>query len=454
MTVSDPDDSLLLPTTMLAHYQIRTPIGSGAMGTVYEAQDTGLDRIVAVKVLKSEISEDADIVRRFQREARAAARVNHKNLTHIYFVGEADGHHFFAMEHLPGRTLEELVEEDGPMDLPGAIEVLVQAARGLAAAHEADVIHRDVKPSNIMLMQNGEVKVTDFGLAKSLSGEADVTGAGKVMGTPRYMSPEQCRSQKLDARSDLYNLGLLGWYLLTGRHAFDGKTLGVVLDDQMNKPLPPLAEHCPELPSSVHKVLSKFAAKRPEDRPADMNQAIAMLENLRPRVLDLAPLAARGAAFLIDSVLVVVVVVMGIGGAALLIKVKEPGPTLSIAKNLFTFALVVFSQFGMERLVGGSLGKLLFNLRVTGKDGDRPGIRPLIFRFLIRYPATPLILLSSLFSSLAFRLVGISWVLALAAIVAGLVTYVLTRGRTLSDILTGTRVIYRTPRRSQERVTA
>ena len=449
-----PDDSLLAPGTMLAHFRILAPIGAGAMGTVYEAHDTALDRSVAVKVLKSEISQDEEIVRRFQREARAAARVNHPNLTHIYFVGETKGRHYFAMERLPGRNLEDVITADGPMELSAALDVLIQAAHGLAAAHEADVIHRDVKPGNIMLLPSGVVKVTDFGLAKSLTGEADVTSAGQVIGTPRYMSPEQCKGQKLDRRSDLYNLGLLGWFLLAGRHPYEGKSLGVVLNDQMNQPLPDLREYCPDLPKAVQRTLQALAAKDPEDRPADMTSAIAMLTDLRPRMLDLAPFVARAAAMLVDLLLLLVVVLVAAGGMRMLLLLAgtaELAPGVVWLSNVFYVCLLILSQFGMERLVGGSLAKLLFNFRVTAKDGGRPETRALVLRFLIRFPATPMLLLP--FTQIAPVLFGLGLtLLAILAPVAGAICYFIRGKKTLSDVLTGTRVVYRSSGR--ERATA
>jgi len=447
MEGSLPDESLLAPSTMLAHYRILAPIGAGAMGTVYEAHDTALDRVVAVKVLKSEISQDEDIVRRFQREARAAARVNHPNLTHIYFVGETEGRHYFAMERLPGRNLEDVITDDGPMDLSPALDVLIQAARGLAAAHAADVIHRDVKPGNIMLLPSGEVKVTDFGLAKSLTGEADVTGAGQVMGTPRYMSPEQCQGQKLDRRTDIYNLGLLGGFLLAGRHPYEGESLGVVLNDQMNQPLPDLRKHCPDLPRSVQKTLQAIAAKDREDRPGDMAAVIAMLEDLRPRMLDLAPFAARAAAILVDLLLLLVVALFAAGGVQMLLFVlgtAERAPWIMWLINTFYVCLLILSQYGMERLVGGSLAKLLFHFRVTAKDGGRPETRALVFRFLIRFPATPLLFLP--FTQIAPTLFGLGLtLLAILAPVAGAICYFSRGKKTLSGVLTGTRVVYHRP---------
>ena len=265
--MADQPDPRLSTGTRIAHYEIEAPIGEGAMGVVYRAHDTALERPVAVKVLKSAVAEDEALVQRFFREARAAAKVNHPHLTHIYFVGEEGDAHFFAMELLPGQDLEACVKEHGPLPWARALEVLIQTAKGLAAAHAAGVIHRDVKPSNVILQPDGQAKVTDFGLAKSLQADVDATQAGSLLGTPTYMSPEQCRGRTVDARSDVYALGLTGWFLLTGNPPHEGESLGDMLDRQMNEPLPSLAEALPDAPKELGEALRDMCAKDPDKRP-------------------------------------------------------------------------------------------------------------------------------------------------------------------------------------------
>jgi serine/threonine-protein kinase len=404
------------------------------MGTVYEAHDTALDRTVAVKVLRPEISEDESTVTRFVREARAAAKVNHPNLTHIYFVGREDGRRFFAMEFLPGRTLEEAVLGDGPMDLAETVEVLVQAARGLGAAHGADVVHRDVKPSNLILA-DGVVKVTDFGLAKSVSGEMDVTGAGSILGTPRYMSPEQCRGETLDARTDVYSLGLVGFFLLTGEHAYSAPNIGKLLDDQMNAPLPPFPERLAELSPDVRRVFERLCAKRRDDRPVSMEEVIRLLESIRPRELDLAPAAARGGALLLD-LLVVAVIFAGLDVLTMLaggVSLEEHAPRLHSA---LAFLLVFLSQVGLEAWLGTSLGKRAFHLRVVRADGSPVDARTATARFFLRLPF-------SLQGIVARRWwdLGVNG-LQLAILGVSAFTYFLRGRRTLSDLVTRTRVVH------------
>ena len=299
--VVDISDANLSPGTMLAHYELKGPLGSGAMGTVYEAHDSSLDRPVAIKVLRAEVADNPETVTRFVFEARAAARVNHRNLAHIYFVGEQDGHRFFAMEYVPGRTLEEHIAKKGSLDIEEAVDILVQTATGLSAAHQAGVVHRDVKPQNIKIRPDGGVKLLDFGLSKSFSGDVAVTGAGRIMGTPRYMSPEQCRGEQIDWRTDVYALGLLGFYLLTGRDPYDDDSLGMVLDQQMNKPLPSILTERPDLSSKVQRVLERLCAKRPDQRPRSMEEAVDLLESIRPTDLYLAPIGTRAIALLVDA---------------------------------------------------------------------------------------------------------------------------------------------------------
>ncbi len=244
-----PGASGVLPAgTRLAHYELRTLLGEGAMGKVYAAHDTALDRPVAIKVVHADLAGDADIAARFLEEPRAAARVVHDNLTHVYFVGTTDGRPFYAMELVPGATLEQLVARDGPLPLGRAVDALVQAARGLGAIHAAGLVHRDVKPANLLVTPDGRVKVTDFGLSKTLGVARSATELGSLVGTPDYMSPEQCRGETVDARTDVYALGLTAYTLLAGGKPWAGTALGAVLDQQMHAPLPAVRANAPSSP--------------------------------------------------------------------------------------------------------------------------------------------------------------------------------------------------------------
>jgi hypothetical protein len=414
------------------------------MGTVYEAHDLSLDRGVALKVLHPAIAGDPEVVDRFVREARAAARVNHQNLAHIYHVGSEGDPPFYAMELVAGRNLEEEVAASGPLPLAAAVDVLVQAARGLAAAHAVGVVHRDVKPSNLLRVLDGTVKVTDFGLAKSL-GDPSATHAGTLLGTPTYMSPEQCRGASVDARGDVYSLGLTGWFLLAGEPPFRGPGLGEVLSDQMHRPLPPLAPRRPDLPPGVDEALGALCAKDPSARPATMTEVASLLESLRPRRLKQAPLAARAAAIAFDLAPFVVLFA------------------------LVTVALGMFARFGMDRdlveaLLGFgaaayltatqllpelsgrvSLGKRLLDLAVVAEDGTRPGRGATVARFFLRWPAAPLFLFWEDFTPFDDATAAVRFWTQVGAWVAGAICYRVARRRTVSDLLTRTRVVYATP---------
>lgn len=437
-------DSELEVGTMVAHYRIGGVLGRGGMGTVYEAHDTALERVVAVKLLRPEIADDAQIVKRFFREARAAAKVNHPNLTYIYFVGTADDRPFFAMEYVPGLSLEQKVERDGPLPLVEAVDVLVQAARGLAAAHDAGVIHRDVKPSNLMLLPDGSVKVTDFGLAKSLDADVDASH-GAVRGTPTYMSPEQCRGEEVDARTDVYGLGLTAWYLFAGRPAYAERNLGKLINDQMNTPLPTLADPRPDLPAVVDTVLSKLCAKDVDDRPQDMPTVAELLERMRPRTVDLAPIFPRAAALVVD--LVVFFILFGATMSLLGLVGLE-----SLNASVYAMAvLLMVSQFGMEFAHGTTVGKWLFHLVVVAADGTAPGRITLLGRFLWRFPIV-LNMVGPLVEPLGIAPIFYLSVggMQLLALLAGIACYVVFRGKTLSDTLTRTRVVYSLPQARRE----
>lgn len=435
--MASPDDSTLSTGTMLAHYRVETPLGSGAMGTVYRAHDTSLERPVAVKVLHAKVAEEPEIVRRFQREARAAARVNHPNLTHVYFVGSNESSRFFVMEYVPGESLFEHVEKHGRLDLEHTIDILIQAARGLAAAHAGGVIHRDVKPSNLMLLPNGTVKVTDFGLAKSLEGDVDATGAGRIMGTPRYMSPEQCRGEIATEATDCYALGLVAYFLLSGHHAFDGESLGKVISDQMNEPLPSLFDTDPDLPPALETVLGKLCAKVPAERPQTMAAVIELLESVRPRTLHLAPLATRAAALGVDVLSLAIPFITLIAGFTLLESLGHQSGFFDWVSKTAVAATLVLLDIGAEWRFGGLPGKLAFGLRVMREDGNRPSMMALLGRVFLRLPMVAMWAVPETMEVVLFGIIG----LQLLALLAGVVCYVVLDRRTLSDVLTRTRVV-------------
>jgi hypothetical protein len=434
---TDHPAAQLAPGTRLAHYEVREVLGAGGMGTVYLAHDTSLDRSVALKVLRPEIAGDPSLVERFVLEARAAARVSHPNLTHVYFVGNEGGRSFFAMEHCPGATLEWAVKERGTFPLDRGIDVLTQAARGLAAAHGAGVVHRDVKPSNLMLLPDGSVKVTDFGLAKSLKGDVGLT-AGRLVGTPTYMTPEQVRGKPVDARTDIYLLGLTGYFLFTGKPAFGSDQVGEVINDQMNTPLPAASLARPGLPPALDEALQRMCAKEPDARPASMEEVIRLLEAARPRALDLAPLVPRGVAYMVDWIVCLLGVLAVLGFDSLVLGGGMPALVMSFV----TIGIVALLQLLPEVRWGTSAGKALFHFGVARADGTRAGKGALVARFALRFPMWLSITTSKDPNLVDFAFLALQGL----AVASGVVCYFFAGGLTLSDLLTRTRVVYRLPR--------
>ncbi|MDA1196191.1 MAG: protein kinase [Planctomycetota bacterium] len=427
--------------SMLAHYRIEEKVGEGSMGTVYRAHDEGLDRTVAVKVLRSEASGMTVRIDRFFREARAAARISHPNLTHVYYVGGDGSYRFFAMEYVRGADLSAFVESHGRPSLERALDILIQAATGLAAAHEVGIVHRDVKPSNILVRPDGTVKITDFGLSKSIDADVKISQDDTVVGTPIYMSPEQCRSRDVDARTDIYCLGLTAWALLVGRPPYPGPSLGDVLHDQINTPLPSLTAERPDLPASLERTLARMCSKAPADRPASMHEVVELLEASRPRAVHAAPIVARGVAVVIDFVAALV----AFGAIAFLLGhvtgqgLPDGVPSALLAVLFLGFTVVAEARHAV------TLGKWFLNLEVRAADGSEASRRAMWLRGLLRFPAT-FVWATGLPALPVLLFLDLPlFVLGLAAIVGGLGVFYATKGRTLSDLLTRTRVVYRMP---------
>ncbi|MBI3430723.1 MAG: protein kinase [Hydrogenophilales bacterium] len=251
----------------IGRYEILDEIGQGAMGTVYRARDPLIERTVAIKTVPIEQlrQEGADAEARFLREAQSAGRLSHPNIVTIYDVGEADGLAYIAMEYLPGRTLRDLMNT-GPMPLDLALDTAMQMAEALAFAHEHGVIHRDIKPANVVVTgQRGHIKLTDFGIAHLVN--SDHTQAGQMLGSPRYMSPEQAMGREIDGRSDIFSLGAVLYEMLTGRYAFDGDSLPAIVYRVINEVPVAASTLRPQLPAGVASLLAHILSKKPEARP-------------------------------------------------------------------------------------------------------------------------------------------------------------------------------------------
>ncbi|TWT33626.1 Serine/threonine-protein kinase PrkC [Posidoniimonas corsicana] len=258
----------------IGDYLVLRRLGRGAMADVYLAEQQSLGRQIALKILKSDLASDATYVSRFQHEARSAAKLVHANIVQVYEVGRSGDAHFIAQEYVSGKNLGELVQQQGRLQPGVVLDILRQSAAALHRAQEVGVVHRDIKPENLMLTQSGELKVADFGLARvSTPTEQQLTQVGVTMGTPLYMSPEQIEGRPVDARSDLYSLGVTAYHLLSGEAPFRGETPLAVAVQHLNNRATPLADTEPDMPVRLSQVVEKLMAKEPGHRyqtPADL----------------------------------------------------------------------------------------------------------------------------------------------------------------------------------------
>jgi len=254
---------------LAARYQVDRELGRGGMGVVYLARDLALDRLVALKVLPPALAVAADVRERFLREARTAAQLSHPNIVPIHHAEAVEGIAYFAMGYVDGESLGDRLRARGTLPVAEAVRYLREAAWALAYAHARGVIHRDVKPENLLLERGtGRVLVTDFGIARDATRADNLTRTGHVLGTVHYMSPEQVAGEPLDGRSDLYALGVVGYQLLSGRLPFDGEVATAVLVAHATRPAPSLASVAPDVPRAVAAVIDRCLAKDPEARPA------------------------------------------------------------------------------------------------------------------------------------------------------------------------------------------
>lgn len=269
----------------LGEFVILGPVGAGGMGHVYLAEQVSLRRRVALKILKPELVGDSSYLRRFQAEARSVAPIHHPNICSVIAIGSQDGIHYIAMEYVQGMNLREYVARHGALEIAASVRVLRQVAAALVRAAEEGLVHRDIKPDNILLTKKGEVKVADFGLARQCNdGELRLTQTGVTMGTPLFMSPEQIHGHSVDGRSDIYSLGAVAYYMLAGRPPFVGESAMAVAMQHCGSPPPPLSEARPEVPPSLVQIIEKMLAKKPEDRFESAAALLAALDaaNLEP----------------------------------------------------------------------------------------------------------------------------------------------------------------------------
>jgi beta-lactam-binding protein with PASTA domain/serine/threonine protein kinase len=271
----------LLGRKVDARYRVTSRLAEGGMATVYVALDTRLEREIALKVMRPHLAEDEAFVSRFRREARSAARLSHPNVVAVYDQGEDDGQVFLAMEYVPGHTLRQVLSDEGALTPRAALDILDPILQALAAAHAAGLVHRDVKPENVILREDGVVKVADFGLARAVASQANTSSSGILLGTVAYLSPEQVERGVADVRSDVYAAGLVLYEMLTGEKAFTGETPIHVAYQHVHSAAPAPSSRMPSVPSALDALVASATARNPDDRPADADAYLAQLRHTR-----------------------------------------------------------------------------------------------------------------------------------------------------------------------------
>ena len=310
-----PDRPIIIPTDgdrlvgmEIDHFRVERRVGSGGMGAVYLAHDMSLDRPVAVKVLPDEYAVNPEAQERFIHEARAQARLVSPHIVRIYYIGrvpQADDSSrkslYFAMEFVDGGSLEAIVERGERLDPEKARVWMMQAVRGLKAAYAAGLVHRDIKPGNMLVDQHDHVKIADFGLAKPTGGKPSSTLAGTIVGTPLYISPEQVNSKPLDSRADMYSLGCAFYHLITGKPPFEGEAAFDIIAKHLRETAPSILEACPEISPRLAIIFDRLLAKTPDERFATHEELLAALEAAAPEAIEYAGFWQRGAAVAMDT---------------------------------------------------------------------------------------------------------------------------------------------------------
>ncbi|MGB2953505.1 MAG: protein kinase [Gaiellaceae bacterium] len=343
-------------------YELERLVGTGGMSSVYCARDRLLERKVALKILHEHYTGDDDYVERFRREARAVAQLSHPNIVTVIDRGEQDGRQFIVFEYVDGENLKELVEREGRLPVRDAIELALQVGRALAFAHAQGLVHRDVKPQNVLLNDDGRAKVTDFGIAREIDVEGLAT-TGTVLGTSEYIAPEQARGEHVDVHTDVYSLGVLLYELLTGQVPFSGDNFVTVAMRHVNDPVPSVRDRRPDVPARLDAAVGRAMAKDPGDRWQSMDEFLAELEACLdeldaeagatmvvgpappPAARERPPRERRALTFSVPLLLAVLAAVLaiGVGGVGPVGKSKTPAPP---AKPVHFIATAAYDPFG------------------------------------------------------------------------------------------------------------
>ncbi len=304
MTSAGPTS--LIEQVLDGRYRVLSHLANGGMATVYVALDQRLDRKVALKVMRSDLANDESFVSRFRREARSAAKLSHPNVVAVYDQGEDDGHVFLTMELVNGLTLRQVMQAEGPLTPRAALDIIDPVLQALGAAHSAGLVHRDVKPENVILREDGTVKVADFGLARAIATGTSTAQTGVLLGTVAYLSPEQVERGVADARSDVYAAGLLLFEMLAGSKAFLGDSPIHVAYQHVHSEVPAPSSRVTTVPAELDHLVARASARNPDDRPLDAHEFLAEVRRARQRLspaeLDLRPAGSLGAAALNSTI--------------------------------------------------------------------------------------------------------------------------------------------------------
>ena len=273
MSNRPPTSSQMIGTVLSGRYKLEAKLGSGGMSTVYLARDTTLDRQVAVKVLHREMSEQADQLERFRQEARAVAKLSHPNVVAVIDAGEDGGHPYIVFEYVEGETLKQRINRVGALDAQDALAYAIEVARGLTVAHNRKMVHRDIKPQNVLIDAEGRAKLTDFGISRQLEQDG-MTATGRVLGTTDYVAPEQAMGHPVDQRSDIYSLGVVLYEMLTGQVPFQADSQVGVAMKHVNEELPDVQQRRPELSAAAAMVVERATAKDPAERYQKVSELI------------------------------------------------------------------------------------------------------------------------------------------------------------------------------------
>ena len=441
------------PGDEIGPFRLGCQLGSGGMGTVYEAHDTESDRPVALKLLSKQVRTTSEGVDRFRRESQVAASINHPGSTFVYRSGQYGEQFFIAMELMNGGTLRDIVEDEGPLEVSRAVDFILDTIEGLAVAHDVGIVHRDFKPSNCFLDDDGHAKVGDFGLAKSFYGDVALTQTGAFIGTPQFAAPEQLRAGHVDARTDIYAVGGTLFYLLAGRAPFVGDAAQVIAGIAAEQP-PNIKSIAPHVPEKLASLLANMLEKDPARRPAS-------LQEIRQALLPFSSLGAitpdngqRMAAFFIDMFM--------FGFVGFVIASVLSSLTIVFDQSLVKRSIVLVNSvaiilwFAVQEYVGGTtIGKWLFHMRVINSNNETPKLWQAIVRPLFIPGARSLVAIlpvllmgtdgseaKSMADLMRLGLVELVSILAWIPCMLFMLTARATNGyRGLHDLLTDTRVV-------------